>query len=57
MAEMYGSTLTTGGNVQDVLEWPDRIRKVTADEVRDVAARYLGLDHSTTGYLLPKAEN
>jgi zinc protease len=59
MANMYGSTLATGGNVQDILEWPDRIRKVTADEVRDVAARYLGLDHSTTGYLLPQiqAEN
>jgi len=56
MANMYGSTLATGGNVQDILKWPDRIRKVTADEVRDVAARYLGLDHSTTGYLLPQIQ-
>ncbi|TIS59298.1 MAG: insulinase family protein [Mesorhizobium sp.] len=56
MANMYGSTLATGGSVQDVLEWPDRIRKVTVDEVRDVAARYLDLDHSTTGYLLPQTQ-
>ncbi|MDX8540937.1 pitrilysin family protein [Mesorhizobium abyssinicae] len=56
MANMYGSTLATGGNVQDVLEWPDRIRKVTADEVKAVAARYLVLDHSTTGYLLPQQQ-
>ncbi|RWE37589.1 MAG: insulinase family protein [Mesorhizobium sp.] len=54
MANMYGSRLATGGNVKDVEEWPDRIRKVTADQVKQVAARYLVLDHSTTGYLLPQ---
>ena len=27
MANIYGSTLATGGNVQDVAEWPDRIRR------------------------------
>ena len=41
MANIYGSTLATGGNVKDIEEWPDRIRKVTADEVKAVAARYL----------------
>lgn len=56
MANIYGSTLATGGNVQDVQQWPDRIRKVTADEVKAVAARYLVLDHSTTGYLLPQTQ-
>ncbi|RWE23504.1 MAG: insulinase family protein, partial [Mesorhizobium sp.] len=40
MANMYGSRLATGGNVKDVEEWPDRIRKVTADQVKQVAARY-----------------
>ncbi|UVC15313.1 M16 family metallopeptidase [Mesorhizobium onobrychidis] len=54
IANMYGLTLATGGNVKDVEEWPDRIRKVTADQVKAVAARYLTSDHSTTGYLLPK---
>jgi zinc protease len=59
MANIYGSTLTTGGNVQDVEQWPERIRKVTADEVKAVAARYLGIDRSVSGYLLPeiRAEN
>ncbi|CCV06182.1 Uncharacterized zinc protease y4wA [Mesorhizobium metallidurans STM 2683] len=56
MANMYGATLATGGNVRDVQEWPDRIRKVTADQVKAVAARYLKLDHSTTGYLLPQTQ-
>ncbi|AMX98950.1 pitrilysin family protein [Mesorhizobium ciceri] len=54
VARLYGATLATGGNVKDVEEWPDRIRKVTADQVKAVAARYLVSDHSTTGYLLPK---
>jgi zinc protease len=54
MANIYGATLATGGTVQDVEQWPDRIRKVTADQVKAVAARYLGMDHATTGYLLPE---
>ncbi|MBB6414129.1 zinc protease [Mesorhizobium sangaii] len=57
LASMYGSTLATGGTANDVEEWQDRIREVTPDHVKAVAARYLGSDHSTTGYLLPKTEN
>ncbi|MHA6684564.1 M16 family metallopeptidase [Mesorhizobium sp. A556] len=53
MANIYGATLATGGSVQDIEQWPERIRKVTTDEVKAVAARYLGMDHATTGYLLP----
>jgi zinc protease len=56
MANMYGATLATGGTVQDIEEWPDRVRKVTADEVKAVAARYLLPDQSVTGYLLPEAQ-
>src|SRR5690606_21772923 len=32
MANMYGATLTTGGDVQEVERWPDRIRAVKADQ-------------------------
>lgn len=56
MANIYGATLATGGDVQDVENWPDRIRAVTADQVKAVAARYLGMNRATTGYLLPKAQ-
>ncbi len=56
MANLYGAELATGGNVRDIEEWPDRIRKVTADEIKSVAARYLLLDRSTTGYLLPQQQ-
>lgn len=56
MANLYGAELATGGNVKDIEEWPDRIRKVTADDIKAVAARYLLLDRSTTGYLLPQQQ-
>ena len=36
MARWYGAALTTGATV-DVWSWPERIRAVTADAVRDAA--------------------
>jgi zinc protease len=56
MANMYGAALATGGTVEDIAEWPDRIRKVTPDEVKAAAARYLLPERSVSGYLLPKPE-
>jgi zinc protease len=53
MARLYGATLATGGTVRDVEEWPDRIEAVTADQVREAAAKYLDPARSVTGYLLP----
>jgi len=55
MANIYGATLTTGGTVADVAGWPDRVRAVTADQVKAVAAKYLNPDRSVAGYLLPPA--
>lgn len=59
MANLYGATLATGGTVAEVEEWPDRIKAVTAEQVRAVAAKYLNPDRSVAGYLLPPtpAEN
>ncbi len=60
MARWYGAALTTGGSVNDVRHWPDRIRAVTADQVRDVARQWLDKRRSVTGYLIkdvsPQAE-
>ena len=55
MANLYGGTLATGGTVADIAAWPDRIRAVTSDQVKAVAAKYLNPDHSVAGYLLPPA--
>ncbi|MGN6145389.1 MAG: M16 family metallopeptidase [Mesorhizobium sp.] len=56
MANMYGATLATGGTIEDIADWPDRIAKVTADQIKTAAARYLLPDRSVTGYLLPKTQ-
>jgi zinc protease len=56
MANIYGSTLAVGRKVADVEEWPQRIRKVTADQIKAAARRYLVLDRSVTGYLMPKTQ-
>ncbi len=52
MARWYGQTLMTGGTVNDVAHWPDRIRAVTADQVQRAARRWLELQRSVTGYLI-----
>jgi zinc protease len=60
MARWYGSALTTGGTVKDVERWPERIRAVTAQEVKDAARTWLDKRRSVTGYLIkdtsPQAE-
>jgi zinc protease len=60
MARWYGTALTTGGSVNDVKNWPDRIRAVTAEQVQDAARQWLDKRRSVTGYLVkdvsPQAE-
>ncbi|MCA1952193.1 MAG: insulinase family protein [Hyphomicrobiales bacterium] len=55
LARIYGSTLTTGGAVEDVLAWPERIRAVTAAEVQAVAVKYLQPGRVVTGHLVKAA--
>ncbi|HZP71012.1 MAG TPA: pitrilysin family protein [Pseudolabrys sp.] len=52
MARWYGAALTTGATVNDVRSWTDRIRAVTAEQVRDAARRWLDKRRSVTGYLI-----
>ena len=51
MARWYGGGLTTGLSVEDIRSWPDRIRAVTADQVRAAAQKWLDKKRSVTGYL------
>jgi len=53
MARFYGQALATGRTVDDLHAWPFRIRAATPKDVQWVARKYLNLDHSVTGYLLP----
>jgi len=52
LVQLYGAAIATGSTVQSVLERPERLRAVTAEQVRDVARRYLDKRHSVTGYLV-----
>ena len=52
LARTYGTVLTTGGTVEDVVEWPDRLRAVTLDDINKVARKYLDPRRSVTGLLL-----
>jgi len=56
LAHRYGSNLAIGRTIADVEEWPDRLQKVTAEDVRKVAAKYLDLQASVTGVLVPAEE-
>lgn len=56
MANMYGAALATGSDVQDVEEWPERIRAVTAAQVQAAARKYLDPRRAVTAYLLPASE-
>jgi len=55
LARWYGGALTTGLSIDDIRSWPDRIRAVTAEQVRDAAQKWLEKKRSVTGYLIKDA--
>ncbi|WP_315706664.1 MULTISPECIES: pitrilysin family protein [unclassified Bradyrhizobium] len=52
MARWYGGGLTTGLSIEDIRSWPDRIKAVTAEQVRAAAQKWLQKTRSVTGYLV-----
>ena len=57
MANLYGRTLAVGGTVEDVMDYPDDIRKVTAEDAIAALRRVLGEDkHYIEAHLLPEEE-
>jgi zinc protease len=52
LARWYGAALTTGLSIEDIRSWPDRIRAVTAEQVREAAAKWFDKKRSVTGYLI-----
>jgi zinc protease len=60
LARWYGAALASGATVEQTRTWPDRVRAVTADAVRDAARKWLDKRRSVTGYLVkqvPPEEN
>jgi zinc protease len=56
MARQYGWRLAAGMSIEDVEEWPERLKAVTVDDIRDVARKYLVEENSVTGILTPEPE-
>jgi zinc protease len=40
-------------SIEDIQKWPDVIKGVTVEQIKDAASRYLVKDQSVTSYLLP----
>lgn len=55
LARWYGAALTVGLSLDDVIDWPRKIRAVTASQLRDAARTWLDKKRSVTGYLIKEA--
>jgi zinc protease len=55
LARWYGAAVSVGLSVDDIRSWPDRVRAVTAEQVRDAARTWLEKKRSVTGYLIKDA--
>jgi zinc protease len=51
LARMYGAALTVGIPLDDIKTWPDRLRAVKADDVRNAARTWLDTRRAVTSYL------
>jgi zinc protease len=52
MARWYGAALTSGGSVEKVRSWTERLRAVTLEGVQNAARTWLDKRRSVTGYLV-----
>ena len=53
LARIYGASWATGLSADEVKAWPDKVKQVTAEEVKAAAQRYLVSSRAVTGYLKP----
>ncbi len=53
LATMYGSSLTQGESIDDVVNWSNNIEAVTRDDVMAIIRQTLNINDSVTGQLLP----
>jgi zinc protease len=55
LARWYGASMATGLTIEQIRTWPDRLRKVTAEDVKNAARQVLDKRRSVTGYLIRQA--
>jgi zinc protease len=56
LARRYGWAVAIGRSINDVEGWPQALAKVTTDDIKNVADKYLDERRSVTGWLLPEAD-
>ncbi len=56
MARLFGTALTTGQTIEEVLSWEQDIATVTVDDIAKAAQATLRREASVTGVLLPAAQ-
>jgi zinc protease len=56
-ARVLGAALASGLGVDDVEDWPDRIGRVSVEDVNAALARVIQARRSVTGYLLPDPDH
>ena len=56
LAQRYGANLVIGRTIADIEERPERLGRVSAADVKKAAAKYLNLQSSVTGFLVPQAD-
>lgn len=55
LARWYGAALTVCLSIDDLQRWPDRVRAVTGEQVREAARKWLDSKKAVTGYLVKEA--
>jgi zinc protease len=55
LARWYGASLATGLTIKQIQAWPDRLRAVTVDDVKNAAREVLDKRRSVTGYLVKQS--
>ncbi len=53
LARRFGWGLSLGRSIAQIESWPDEIRKVSLDDVKSAAAKYIDARRSVTGLLKP----
>ncbi len=53
LARRYGWGLVNGRTIADIEQWPERLEKITIDDLQRVAKKYFDMNQSVTGVLRP----
>ena len=57
LARRYGWAVAIGRKIDQVEGWPEAIKKVTPEDIKNVANSYLDARRSVTGWLLPEEDD